>query len=300
MTDDRKQPVVVGLDGSASAAAAIEFAAAEAVALGVPLRLVHGYVWPVLYACLANVPYQPSDWQPATSAVSMMDAAARRVRSAHPGLQVQTAVASGSGGAVLLDESANASLVVIGARGSGGFVGLLSGPVAGYLSGRAACPLVVVPERSAAVTSGGHACVGVDGSASSLAALRVACEWATRRRGSVEALCVVASGAAAQSGHASAQLREWVRTVTADFPELPVRSVVVRGVNPAEALLAAGRSARLIVLGAPHRGGLAGAGLGPVVRGVVKQAACPVVIAPTHIEDQPVLRTVAAAGSIAA
>lgn len=270
------QPVVVGLDGSASAAAAVEFAAAEATALGVPLRIVHGYVWPLLYACLANVPYRPGDWEPAESAVKMVEAVGRRLRTAHPELVVQTAVASGSGGAVLLEESAHASLVVIGSRGGGGIAGLLSGPVAGYLSGRAHCPVVVVPEGQPPATDGGQVCVGVDGTPSSLAALRFACRWAERRHGSVEAIHVATGHQEIGSRRIVAELDGWIGDADG---HVPVRPVIVRGLNPADALAAAGKSARLLVLGARRHGALAAVGIGSVGR-VIKRAPCPVVIVP--------------------
>ena len=58
MSEDMLRPVVLGIDGSSSAAAAVEVAAQEATALGVGLRIVHAYVWPLLYASLTNVPYR--------------------------------------------------------------------------------------------------------------------------------------------------------------------------------------------------------------------------------------------------
>jgi nucleotide-binding universal stress UspA family protein len=286
MTDDRMRPVVVGLDGSPSAAAAVEFAAAEALAMDVPLRIVHGYVWPLLYACLANVPYRPGEWEPAEAAKTMVNAAARRVRAAHPHLAVETAVASGSGGAVLLDEAEQASLVVIGARGSGGITGVLSGPVAGFLSARAHCPLVIVPEGHSPAVDGGQICVGVDGSAASLSALRVAAEWALRRHASVEAVYAAGDSHDIGSGQASAALDGWIAEATRDLTGVPMRPVIVRGSSPVDALTAAARTARLLVLGG-RRHALLAAGLGALGRGVVKRATVPVAIVPATVADAP-------------
>ena len=59
-TDDLHRPVVVGFDGSPSSASALDAAAVEAVRLGVP-GIVHAYVWPIFYASLTNVPFEPSE-----------------------------------------------------------------------------------------------------------------------------------------------------------------------------------------------------------------------------------------------
>jgi len=120
-------PVVVGVDGSSSAASAVDAAAAEALALGVPLRIVHAHVWPIFHAALANVPYRSSDWQPPAAITAMVQAMADRVAGRHPGLVVQTSVVAGGGGVVLVEASAQAGMVVVGGRGVGGLAGLLAG-----------------------------------------------------------------------------------------------------------------------------------------------------------------------------
>jgi hypothetical protein len=71
----------------------------------------------------------------------------------------------------LLERSLEARLLVVGARGLGGFIGLLVGSVSDRVAGRAACPVVVVR---------GHASrempvlAGVDGSAANQAAVEFA------------------------------------------------------------------------------------------------------------------------------
>lgn len=266
MTEDGMHPVVVGLDGSPSSAAALKVAAAEALARDVPLRIVHAYVWPLLYACLINLPYRPGEWEPAQSAVEKVEAVARRVRSAHPHLLIQTAVTAGSGGPVLAAESARAALVVVGARGAGGIAGLLGGPTVDYLSAHAQCPVLVVSEGQAPMADGGHVCVGVDETPDSLAALRFACAWAQRHHASVEAVHVgLDLPAIGRPNHA---------------PGVSVRPMLITGVNPAAGLLAAGRSARLLVLGAHHPRRRNGPPLGPVGRRLLRHCACPVVLMP--------------------
>ncbi len=57
---------------------------------------------------------------------------------------------SASAANAILDAAAEASLIVVGSRGRGGFTGLLLGSVSQHLINHASCPVVVVPpvERS--------------------------------------------------------------------------------------------------------------------------------------------------------
>jgi nucleotide-binding universal stress UspA family protein len=96
MNGNLDRPVVVGIDGSSSAVSTLDVGAAEALALSVPLRIVHAYVWPIFYASLANVPYRSTDWQPPPAITAMVDRTAKRVESVHPGLAVQTSELAGA------------------------------------------------------------------------------------------------------------------------------------------------------------------------------------------------------------
>ena len=188
MTNDLSLPVVVGVDGSTSASAAVKVAADEAVACGVPLRIVHAYAWPILYAALANVPYRPQDWHPAEASESMVTAVAARVQREHPGLPIQTTVTTGGAGAVLVDESRHATVVVVGARGARGIAGLLTGSVVAHVAAHAHCPVIVVREGQRTSGPGRQVVVGVDGTQRSLDALRYACDWAQRHAAAVTAV----------------------------------------------------------------------------------------------------------------
>jgi nucleotide-binding universal stress UspA family protein len=284
MNNDLDRPVVVGIDGSSSAASALDTAAVEALALGVPLRIVHAYVWPIFYASLANVPYQSSEWEPAPAVTAMLDTTAKRVESVHPGLVVHTSVLAGGGGPVLVEASADASLVLVGSRGVGGLAGLLAGSVAPYVAAHAHCPVIVVREGQTTVAAGGHVSVGVDGTPSSLRALRFACEWARRRGAEVEAVHAVAPDRFDEpvpefdlKTPAEVRLDDWVETVRHDFPTVHVRSAVVRA-SATDGLMSASRSARLIVVGSRHRGELASLVLGSVGHSLIRRSACPVAV----------------------
>jgi nucleotide-binding universal stress UspA family protein len=58
---------------------------------------------------------------------------------------VKRTLMQGGAAAALLAASKDADLVVVGARGVGGFLGLLIGSVTTQVTHHASCPVVVVP-----------------------------------------------------------------------------------------------------------------------------------------------------------
>ena len=59
--------------------------------------------------------------------------------------RVQRIVVGGHAPSVLIAESREADLLVLGARGHGGFTGMLLGSVTNSVAHHAACPVVIVP-----------------------------------------------------------------------------------------------------------------------------------------------------------
>jgi nucleotide-binding universal stress UspA family protein len=288
-------PVVVGFDSSPAAVRAMDVAAEEASAFGVPLVLVHVYSWPILWATLANIPFAAEQWRPAPEAVAAAESAAARLRTAHPGLDVSTAVPVGKGGEQLVAASTHASLLVVGDTGVRGLSGVLTGSVTPYVMTHAHCPVMVVRAAAATGRGGGDVCVGVDGTPSSLDALRFAAGWARRRGATLRAVYAVGrdsfDGAAPEyGGHtlAETRLHDWVSEGLGDGAA--VDAAVVRR-EPAGALVAASAAARLVVVGSRHRGELASIVLGSVGHTLIRRAACPVVIvpaAPVAVPPEPV------------
>ena len=66
-----------------------------------------------------------------------------------PGVVVELLVEEGSAASVLVRESENAELLVVGSRGHGGFVGLLLGSVGQQCAAHARCPVVIVHPTAA-------------------------------------------------------------------------------------------------------------------------------------------------------
>jgi nucleotide-binding universal stress UspA family protein len=64
--------------------------------------------------------------------------------AADSGLDLSIGIVEGHPAAVLVHESKNAALVVVGSRGHGAFAGMLLGSVGQHLAAHASCPVVIV------------------------------------------------------------------------------------------------------------------------------------------------------------
>jgi nucleotide-binding universal stress UspA family protein len=137
-------PLIVGVDGSPSSAAAVSFAAAEAVRRGASLVLAHAWTLPMAVSLAGMVPmaYDVDEFRRAARAD--LDRAVADARRGHPRLPVDPRLIEGPAPAMLIDLSRQAQLVVTGTRGRGGFTGLLLGSVSQAVLNQADCPVVVV------------------------------------------------------------------------------------------------------------------------------------------------------------
>lgn len=138
--------IVVGLDSSEESARALRWALDEARLRGAELQLVHAYPTPELVALPAVVTL-PSDDELRAAADEVIAEQLERIGG--PGdVPITRTVRSGGAAAVLCDVAAGADLLVVGARGLGGFRGLLLGSVTHQVVAHSPCPVVVtVPEH---------------------------------------------------------------------------------------------------------------------------------------------------------
>ncbi|MCX4859059.1 universal stress protein [Streptomyces canus] len=140
--------VLLAVDGSAAGAEAVEFAFAEAALREAPLVAVH--VWNTW----SERAYEgPGD--PLTAVVAdadrlreaeqhLLDEAVASWQSVFPQVVVERRLVRSRIRPALIDASREAQLVVVGARGRGGFTGLLLGSVSQALLHHAHCPVTVV------------------------------------------------------------------------------------------------------------------------------------------------------------
>lgn len=136
--------IVVGVDGSKSSLAALDWACDEAQRRSAELVAVAAWQYPPVLAAEATGFYTvaSTDDLPEKARQGLEEALASVDRR---GVHLTTVVEMGSPARVLLDQAADADLLVVGARGLGGFRGLLLGSVSQQCVTHASCPTVVVP-----------------------------------------------------------------------------------------------------------------------------------------------------------
>lgn len=286
MADDPRLPVVVGVDSSEASLRATRFAVDEARRRRVPLWIIHATTWPFDEQTLP--PTEPDEaGRLRESAETVTQWAADAVAGAD--VQVRTTVRKGDPVAVLQAASADAQLVVLGSRGAGGVIGLLVGSTAQGLVAHAHCPVVVLPDESAAVVSDRRSVVaGVEGGPRDETVLEFAFTEAADRGTDLVAVHAWEDAVLETSFRSLGPLVDWAG-VAADEQlalsetlagwrekalDVAVREVVVRD-RPARAILSAGMTAQLMVVG--HRRRLA---LGSTTHAVLHRATAPVAVVP--------------------
>lgn len=144
-TDGRNEHVLVGVDGSQSAATALKWAAHYARMTGGSIRAVLAWHYP----SAAGVP--PIGLVPAEveadverTREEMIDEAITGALGPEPPVKIERKAVYGHPAQVLIDESADAELLVVGNRGHGGFTGMMLGSVSAHCVLHAHCPVTVV------------------------------------------------------------------------------------------------------------------------------------------------------------
>ncbi|MHB8642228.1 MAG: universal stress protein [Gaiellaceae bacterium] len=138
--------IVVGVDGSEGSQRALEFAVREAKQRGAGLRVVMTWEEPTMVFAGGFVPPVPSDAEYEKGAQQVLDRALEAANGQLDGIHVEKLVRKGHAADVLVDESENADLLVVGSRGLGGFKGMLLGSVSRQCTQHAHCPVTVVPK----------------------------------------------------------------------------------------------------------------------------------------------------------
>lgn len=146
--------VVVGVDGSEASEPALGYAFAYAASTGASLTVVHTWWWEPLEGINLGEPWI-GDWtQIASQEESLVSEVLAGWTEKYPEVPVRSHVVRGDPVVELLDQSQNASLLVVGSRGRGGFIGLVLGSVSRRILKRASCPVVVVRSVAGEQVSG--------------------------------------------------------------------------------------------------------------------------------------------------
>jgi nucleotide-binding universal stress UspA family protein len=136
--------VVVGVDGSPQSRKALTWAAAEAAEHGAELIVLN--VWEHTLLPPAGSVSVPERLVPDSSQRTAEDLLQeiKEELGENPPVVVQPRVKEGNPAKVLIEESADADLLVVGTRGHGGFRGLVLGSVSQHVAGYAQCSVTVV------------------------------------------------------------------------------------------------------------------------------------------------------------
>jgi len=133
---DFDAPVVVGIDGSDAALAAVDWAVGEARARGTELRLVHA----VDIAANAHDERDPGIGY----AEQALRTAGAFVESCDPEIPFEAVVADGEAASVLIAESVNAQLVCVGSTGIDRIPALVLGSTAADVATGAHCDVAII------------------------------------------------------------------------------------------------------------------------------------------------------------
>jgi nucleotide-binding universal stress UspA family protein len=126
-------PITVGTDGSKPSLRAIDWAAREAAARGLPLRIV-------------SVPELPA--RMCAHHARALSSAAERAAAQQPGLAIDTRLLPGHPAQVLVQSSTDAAMLVVGSWGAGTLSTRFLGSVSQNVAAQAGCPVVVVREQA--------------------------------------------------------------------------------------------------------------------------------------------------------
>lgn len=250
-------PVVAGVDGSEESMRAVEWAALEALRHKAPLRIVSATGLPPRMHARSQAPETVAARLQGDSRRALGDAVARSGEVA-PGLLIDADLLAGPPALAVAQSGSGALMLVVGARGTGGFTAMVLGSVSRYAAMHARCPVVMVREETSAVHR--EVVVGIRDPRDADDALAYAFEEAALRGAT---LIAVHSGGA---GHIAAQddldLADALRAWRDKYPAVPVWQDVVHD-HPAHVLASYSARADLVVIGRR-----AGAGSGPAIGGV--------------------------------
>ncbi|MFE0462455.1 universal stress protein [Kitasatospora sp. NPDC058965] len=276
-----RRPVVLGVDADRPSLPALAWAADEADRRGLPLRLLH--CAPPLLGDLSGSGRHALLVQRGQEA---LDRAAVFVRERRPGVELTVAQEEDYPDWCLVEQSKEASMVVLGSRHLGRMAQLAGGhSVVLPVSAQAPCPVVVVGAPEHVEQQPPYVVVGVDGSATCRSAIDFAFDLAAERHAALRAVWVLEAphfGPRDPAG-AERECRRRLAEVTAGrrstHPDVELTHEVLHG-HPVEELAEAATHALAVVVGRRGRGGYTGMRLGSVPHGLLHRARCPVVTVP--------------------
>jgi nucleotide-binding universal stress UspA family protein len=280
--------VVVGVDGSPASGLALRWAYGLAQARRRPLRVIRTWQYPASAGAPGGPMTLPTpDEMDGAIQAELTGQLADALGEDAGGVAAEVRRGSAAGVLVHRAVSLHADVVVVGARGLGGFDRLLLGSTSRQCLEHAPCPVVIVRAPDADVSPGlpGRIVVGLDGSTAATRALSWAARLATDLGADIVALHALGSRASEDVATRARALLdgEWtdpLRTAGARYDtRLDAR-------DPRIALLATAEEidAGLIVTGTRGTGFVPGVLLGSVANHLAVRAHRPIAVVPAASE----------------
>ncbi len=141
---DADGPVVLGYDGSEGALAAAERAFWIAEVRGASVRVVASWLTEIVDGVVVTTPGTDGWMRVENGYRQMVEEGLADLRGRYPHIDVEIRIVRGPSAEVLVSEAADASLLVIGSRGRGGFRGMLLGSVSHKVIETATSPVMVI------------------------------------------------------------------------------------------------------------------------------------------------------------
>jgi nucleotide-binding universal stress UspA family protein len=133
------EKIVVGIDGSAAAQRALDFACDEAKRRGAELHVVHAWSYPYRGRRTNNA--EPRELMAQDASQTLQDAMDHVAAS---GVTTVAHLEEGPPVAALIDASTDAALLVVGSHGHGSVIGSLLGSTSQAVAHRASCAVALI------------------------------------------------------------------------------------------------------------------------------------------------------------
>jgi len=284
-----ERPIVVGVDGTDQSRLAVRYAVLEAQRLGCGLRLVHA--GPEVGPRTPELPLISVDTLERVGHRIVNEAKQLAYDMTDGAIHVEKVVESGPRARVLDHAGEDARLIVLGHRDRSILGRIFTSSTCTGVASRAHCPVVCVPTAWTPGSLRGRVVVGVAGPEHSQDALWAAFAAAAERRDMLTVLhawklqspyddLVVSPEALDEWKRSATQMLEYLlRDWREAYPDVEVE-IDVRHQYAAPALVGATEGADLLVLGRRGPGTHLGVHLGSTARALIREARCPVEIAP--------------------
>lgn len=283
------RPVVVAVDSADDFDAALRFGAAEAATQGCGLLLVHAYhVLPTG----PDAPLLEFEVLDDLATANLRAAVEHATNMLHGQVPVTSRLIRGPIVQSIVDASADARLIVVQRRDRSRAERVVTRSTSSGVAARAHVPVVSVPTGWTGDSGpGGVVTVGVDVPTRSHALLREALLAARARQASLRVahtwwvpgyyddIIMNRLGGEGWVSETAGEIQDELALLHDEFPDVPVQVDIQHG-RPADNLLAASRTSSLLVVGRHDPLIPLGSHLGPVARAVLRDAVCPVLLAP--------------------